>query len=148
MHLINIYTFLSEILHSFTYFCSILKAKLFNNQGRSVCPEQLALSLIQTYQNCPIDFNLCMMIPIPVRYDLGTLHSLPESPYVHKNNSIFLVCFMTISLGRVVVLSPKIVISHPRTYEKLTCKGELFRLSGLQHPLVQTDILLLYYKDY
>ena len=42
--------------------------------------------------NCPIDFKLCMMIPITVRYDIGsvaTLYSLPERPYVHSNHADF-----------------------------------------------------------
>ena len=35
-----------------------------------------------------------------------------------------------ISLGTVVVPSPKIVINLPRTYEELPCKGESYRFSG------------------
>ena len=39
----------------------------------------------------------------------------------------------------------------PRTYEKLHCKGEGYRFSGYQDPLVHKDrytlILLLLYKD-
>ena len=38
------------------------------------------------------------------------------------------------------VPSPKIVRNLPRTYEKLHCKGEPYRFSGKQDPLVQTDI--------
>ena len=43
----------------------------------------------------------------------------------------------------------QIVINLHRTYEKLHCKEEPYRLSGLRNPLVQTDtqILLLYYAD-
>ncbi len=55
--------------------------------------------------------------------------------------------FFVISLRRVVALSPKIVIKLPGTYEKLHCKGEPDRLSGQRDPSVQTNILLLYYKD-
>ena len=32
-------------------------------------------------------------------------------------------------LGRVVVPSPKLVINHPRTHEKLPCKGEPYQFS-------------------
>ena len=53
----------------------------------------------------------------------------------------------TISFRRMVVHSPKIVINLSWTYEKLPCKGEPYRFSGYQDPLVQTNILLLYYKD-
>ncbi len=53
-----------------------------------------------------------------------------------------------ISLGRVLVLSPKIVINLPRTNEKLHSKGEPDWFSGKQDSFVQTDrhveILLLY----
>ena len=48
-------------------------------------------------------------------------------------------CFFSISFGRVVVLSPKIIINLPRTYEKLLCKGEPYRFSGQLDPSVQTD---------
>ena len=39
--------------------------------------------------------------------------------------------FFVISLERVVVSSPKIVINLLRTYEKLPCKGEPVRIMGL-----------------
>ena len=45
------------------------------------------------------------------------------------NISIFFD-FIVISLGRVVVPSPKIVINLPGTYEKLPCYGEPDRFSG------------------
>ncbi len=47
---------------------------------------------------------------------------------------------VAISLGRVVLPSPKIVINLPGTYEKVPCKGEPDRYR-------QTHILLFYYKD-
>ena len=37
-----------------------------------------------------------------------------------------------ISLGRVAVPSPKIVINLPGTYKKISCKGELDRFSGYE----------------
>ena len=37
-----------------------------------------------------------------------------------------------ISLGRVVLPSPKIVINLPRTNEKVHCKGETYWFSGWQ----------------
>ena len=53
----------------------------------SVC-EGLLFSLIYTCYNCSIDFKLCMMIHVTVRYNLK---SLPESPYVHLKHVDFLV---------------------------------------------------------
>ena len=41
--------------------------------------------------------------------------------------NLFLEAFF---IGSVVVLSPKIVMNLPRTYEKLPCKEEPDRLSG------------------
>ena len=38
-----------------------------------------------------------------------------------------------------VAPSPKIVINLTRTYEKLHCKGEIYRFSGQQDPSVHTD---------
>ena len=43
-----------------------------------------------------------------------------------------------ISLWRVETLYPKIVINYPKTYEKLHCKGEPYRITGLRDPSVQT----------
>ena len=52
----------------------ILKAQLFCCYGRfSVRIVQL-FSLIQACQNCPIDFNLCMVIPVTVWYDYKAQH--------------------------------------------------------------------------
>ena len=66
---------------------------------------------------------------------------------------ILVIFFLgAISLGRVLVLSPKIVINLSGTYEKLPSKGEPDWFSGQQDPLLQTNrqtnIRLLYYKDY
>ena len=47
--------------------------------------------------------------------------------------------FLAILLERVVLPSPKIVINLPRTYAKLPCKEEPYRLSGQRDPLVQTE---------
>ena len=44
-----------------------------------------------------------------------------------------------ISLGRVLVPSPKIVINLPGTYVKLPCKGEPDRFSGYRDPSVKTN---------
>ena len=44
-----------------------------------------------------------------------------------------------ISLGRVVIPYPKIVINLPWINEKIHCKGKPFRFSGYQNPSVQTD---------
>ena len=64
---------------------SPFKAKLLYNQGRPVHYGQLfTIIKIQTFQYCPIDFKLCMVLPITVMYDLGsvaTLLSLQESLY-------------------------------------------------------------------
>ena len=51
----------------------------------------------------------------------------------------------TISLGRVEVPYPKIVINIPRTNEKLHCIGEPYWFSGWRDSLVQTDRHI--YKD-
>ena len=60
-----------------------------------------------------------------------------------------LVGFFVISHRRVVLFSPKINFNLPRTYEKLSCKGEPYRFSGRWEPSVHTNILLLYliHKD-
>ena len=51
--------------------------------------------------------------------------------------------FLSISKGKVVLPSPKIVLNLPGTYKKLPCKGEADRLARS----FGIDILLLYYKD-
>ena len=52
-----------------------------------------------------------------------------------------------ISIVRGVIPSHKIVMNLPSLYEKLSCKGELYRFSAERDPSVQTYILLLNYKD-
>ena len=52
--------------------------------------------------------------------------------------------FFIITLGSVLVPSPKIAINLPRTYEKPHCKREPYRFCGKQDPLVRRDIILLY----
>ena len=59
---------------------------------------------------------------------------------------------IAISLGRLVVPFPQIVINLPRIFDKLHCLGESYRFSGWEDPLLQThtdkkDILLLLLKE-
>ena len=81
------------------YVFIFLEAKFFYNQGQSARPSvrpsirngQL-FTFIWACYNCPIDFKLCIVIPIVVRYDLEsveTLISLPECPYVHFKHAHF-----------------------------------------------------------
>ena len=75
---------------------------------------------------------------------------LPTTIFVGKEGLD--IGFFAIFHGRVVVPSPNIVINLLWTYGKLYCKGEPDRFSGQRVPLVktyrQTQILLLYFKDY
>ncbi len=57
---------------------------------------------------------------------------------VQVSIGIFFLFFFVISLGRVVVPSPKIAINLSGTYEKPPCKGESYWFSSQRDPLVQT----------
>ena len=72
---------------------SFLKANLLYNFSRFVRPSKrsyVCLSHSKFRHICPIDFNLWMMIPLTVRYDLetaATLQYLQENLYVHLKHA-------------------------------------------------------------
>ncbi len=55
---------------------------------------------------------------------------------------LFIFFYFFISLGRVVVLFPKIAINLPRTYEKLSCKGEPFHYFILRRYILISHITI------
>ncbi len=60
-----------------------------------------------------------------LKYIIYLLAPTPLEAYRDTSNFFRRAAFfLSISLGRVVVPSPKIVINRSRTYEKLLCKGE------------------------
>ena len=63
----------------------------------------------------------------PLEVSRGVFNIVLKEKYKIIKGAIIL---RAISLGRVAVPSPKIIIKLPRTYEKLHCKGEPYRFSG------------------
>ena len=69
----------------------------------------------------------------------GTWGGGGKSPLPYKIFKKIGWSFFSISLGRVVVTSSKIVINLPKTYIKLHYKREPYRFSCKRDPSVQTD---------
>ena len=79
---------------NFVCYSCFLKPNLFFNQGPSVCRITDIVNLV------PINFNICQLIPVNVRYNLeivATMQSLPVSPYVHLKHINFLpiICLLS-----------------------------------------------------
>ena len=91
--------------------------------------------------------------PLPIHYQFRkkTSHPCrkgkPVSHTVAPPGWTFLAYFGYFS-WKVGVPSPKIEVKIPCTNEKLRCKGEPYWFSGQRDPLMQTQILSLYYTNY
>ena len=98
---------------------------------------------INLIRNRKLCYNLWIFISHPAynklliqRYELFYATLLLAPPY--KNISFFRIVLL-ISLWRIMVPCPKLVINLLRTYEKLLCKGEIYQFSGKRDPSVQTE---------
>ena len=101
----------------------LLKAKLLYIYAGSVRlfvhPSVISSSFRQ-FRHFSIDFQLYMMVPLTVRYDLGsvaTLSSLSERPYIHLKHALQELLF--------VVLPSEIRACFYGCYSCIDVSGEL-----------------------